>query len=72
MRKYLRYRAHANMKALGMAHVNRKYRIGKETGRSFFARAWRKYAGGVNRKGTCWLCRRRRYVATYSVPKKKP
>ena len=43
MRKYLRYRAHANMKALGMAHVNRKYRIGKETGRSFFARAWRKY-----------------------------
>ena len=29
-------------------------------------------AGGVNRKGPCWLCRRRRYVATYSVPKKKP
>ena len=43
MRKYLRYRAHANMKALGMAHVNRKFRIGKETGRSFFARTWRNY-----------------------------
>ena len=29
-------------------------------------------SGGVNRKGTCWLCRRRRYVATYDVPRKKP
>lgn len=48
MRKYLRYRAHANMKALGMAHVNRKYRIGKETGRSFFARAWRAYVNPEN------------------------
>ena len=55
MRKYLRYRAHANMKALGLAHVNRKYRIGKENGRSFFARAWRAYVNPenarANRKG---------------------
>ena len=43
MRKYLRYRAHANMKAQGLTHVNRKFRIGKETGRSFFARTWRNY-----------------------------
>lgn len=43
MRRHLRFRAHANMKALGLAHVNRKYRIGKENGRSFFARAWRAY-----------------------------
>lgn len=24
-------------------------------------------AGGINRKDTCWLCGRRRYVATYLV-----
>ena len=29
-------------------------------------------AGGVNRKGTCWICGRRRYVATYNVPRRKP
>lgn len=51
MRKYLRYRAHASMKALGMAHVNRKFRIGKETGRSFFARTWRKYVNAEDFKG---------------------
>ena len=28
--------------------------------------------GGVNRKGTCWVCGRRRYVATYSVQRFGP
>ena len=51
MRRHLRFRAHANMKALGMAHVNRKYRIGNENGRSFFARTWRKYIRLEDAKG---------------------
>ena len=43
MRKHLRFRAHANMEALGMKHVNRKFKLGSQTGRSFFARTWRKF-----------------------------
>lgn len=42
MRKHLRYRAHATMKELGLAHVNRTPKIGRDR-RSFFARNWRKY-----------------------------
>lgn len=42
MRKYLRYRAHANMEQLGLTGVNREPKIGSDR-RSFFARYWRKY-----------------------------
>lgn len=42
MRTLLRYRAHATMETLGLTHVNKVPKIGKDR-RSFFARYWRKY-----------------------------
>lgn len=47
MRKYLRARARARMKADGIQHINRKHvdpRTGKRCPPSFFAENWRKYA----------------------------
>lgn len=42
IRTLLRYRAHANMKQLGLSGVNKKPKIGKDR-RSFFSRYWREY-----------------------------